>query len=364
MNPSSYVAQDGPLLVTGGAGFIGSTLAISFKRKYPNRTVTALDNLKRRGSELNIKRLKENGVEFIHGDIRNKEDLVFDEQIGLIIECSAEPSVLAGFNNSPGYLLNSNLVGALNCLELARRYSAGFVFLSTSRVYPMSKINKLRYSEDATRFFLLDDQNTPGASHKGISEKFPLEGPRSLYGATKLAAELIACEYADMYGIKMIIDRCGVIAGPWQMGKVDQGVFAHWMAAHYFKKKLQYIGFNGKGKQVRDVLHVDDLFDLIDFQIHNFDSLKGEIFNVGGGIANSFSLLEATHVCEEITGNKICIVGDTIDRFADIKYYVSDCSKIEAAASWSPKRPGKQTLRDIWSWIHENERAVENILGR
>src|SRR3989338_5035055 len=129
------------VLVTGGAGFIGSHLAIAVKKKWKKARVIALDNLIRRGSEFNVPRLKENGVHFIKGDVRSKKDLDFKAtRISLIIECSAEPSVLAGFNESPQYVIDTNLTGAVNCLELARRDRADFLFLSTSRVYPIEKL--------------------------------------------------------------------------------------------------------------------------------------------------------------------------------------------------------------------------------
>src|SRR5438477_348415 len=171
------------ILVTGGAGFVGSTLALHLKRHDVARRVIALDNLKRRGSELNVPRLRDGGVEFA----------------------------------------------------------------------------------------------------RGISEEFPLSGARSLYGATKLASELFIEEYAYAYGLRAVVDRCGVLAGPWQMGKVDQGFVALWVARHLFEGRLSYIGFGGSGKQVRDVLHVDDLCDLVTRQIARLDDVGGEVFNVGGG---------------------------------------------------------------------------------
>ncbi|WPD21676.1 MAG: GDP-mannose 4,6-dehydratase [Candidatus Electrothrix scaldis] len=347
------------ILITGGAGFIGSNISILFKEKYPDTEIIALDNLKRRGSELNISRLKKKGIEFIHGDIRNKEDLSFEgSKIDAIIECSAEPSVLAGFGENPSYLLNTNLNGMLNCLELARTHRAKMIFLSTSRVYPFDMINYLSYSEDRTRFSLKKDQYVQGVSAQGISEDFSLNGYRSLYGATKLSAEFIALEYAYMYDVPVVVNRCGVIAGPWQMGKVDQGVFTFWMAAHYFKKKIRYISFGGTGKQVRDVLHFDDLFLLIDRQLHDIKHHSGNIYNVGGGIENSLSLLETTEICRELTGNTIEVISDSTSRPADIKYYVSDCAKVKSATGWVPKKKPDKILEEIWMWIKKNEKDL------
>ncbi|TAN63101.1 NAD-dependent epimerase/dehydratase family protein, partial [bacterium] len=116
------------ILITGGAGFIGSNLAVSFKRKYPGLKIIALDNLKRRGSELNLARLKSERISFIHADIRNPEDLCLEHGFGLMIECSAEPSVMAGVGNNPAYIINTNLTGTINCLELCRKHRADIVF--------------------------------------------------------------------------------------------------------------------------------------------------------------------------------------------------------------------------------------------
>jgi CDP-paratose 2-epimerase len=353
--------MDLSVLITGGAGFVGSNLAIELKERHPEMRVSALDNLKRRGSELNLPRLREAGVEFVHGDIRNKEDLP-NFELDLILECSAEPSVLAGYDGSPDYLLNTNLGGTLNCLEHARQQGAGFVFLSTSRVYPMHALNDLRYEEDESRFVLVDEQPYQGASARGIAEDFPLGGARSLYGATKLASEMFVEEYRVAYGIKTVVNRCGVITGPWQMGKVDQGVFALWMAQHYFGGELSYFGYGGTGKQVRDFLHVADLFELIDAQIRDLDLFDGRTFNVGGGLEKSLSLLETTHLCEQITGKRIVIHGRPETRVADVPLYISDHRKITELCGWRSSRGPKHTLSDIYYWIRENENLVRATL--
>jgi CDP-paratose 2-epimerase len=349
------------VLITGGAGFVGSFLGLELAQRHPDWKITALDNLKRRGSELNLPRLKQGGIQFVHGDIRNGEDLdPVAIQPDLILECSAEPSVLAGYT-SPGYVLQTNLVGTINCLELARQTQADFMFLSTSRVYPIAYLNALQYTERETRFQLLTQQLLPGASVHGIAEEFPLDKARSLYGSTKLASELLIAEYADAYGLRTLINRCGVLTGPWQMGKVDQGVFALWIANHYFQQPLKYIGHSGTGKQVRDFLHVADLLDLIDLQIHSLEELKGQTFNVGGGTTNTLSLYETTQLCQEITGHQVPITPVPETRVGDVPIFITDSRKVMAANGWQPQRDARSTLTDIYEWIYQFERQVRDI---
>ncbi len=350
------------ILITGGAGFIGSALAFEIKKANPNTNIYCLDNLKRRGSELNIPRLKKEGIYFVHGDIRNKEDFDGLPPIDLIIEASAEPSVLAGINSTPDYLLNTNLVGTINCLNFALKNKSDFIFLSTSRIYPIKNIEKSVYSETETRFELAENQTIIGLSKNGISENFPLNGTRSLYGASKLTSELIIQEYGETYGIRTVINRCGVLTGPWQMGKSDQGVVVLWAARHFWKKNLSYIGYGGSGKQVRDILHTSDLYQLIDWQIKNLDKIHGETYNVGGGTDVSVSLLELTNYCENITGNKIEISKVAETRQADIPIYITDNTKITTLSGWKPQIKPQQIMNEIFDWITANEKDLENIL--
>ncbi len=351
------------ILITGGCGFVGSNLAISLKRNYPGAKVIAFDNLKRRGSELNISRLRESGVEFIHGDIRNKEDFNEIGEISILIEAAAEPSVLSGINSTPDYVINTNLAGTVNCLNFAVKNKAKFIFLSTSRVYPIEKLNNINYSESETRFAISDKQNIQGVSGKGINENFPIDGARSFYGAAKLASELLIQEYAEFYGLQAVINRCGVITGPWQMGKIDQGVIVLWLAKHYWKRELSYFGFGGKGKQVRDILHIEDLYDLVKMQINNISQYRNEIFNVGGGINISVSLKELTNLCEEVTGNKIKIHNVSENRAADIPIYITDNSKIESVSKWIPQKTTKKILIDIFGWFKTDEKNIKEILS-
>lgn len=351
------------ILITGGAGFAGSSLALLFASHFPGSQVLALDNLKRRGSELSLPRLRDAGVTFVHGDVRCREDLLELPQVDLIIDCAAEPSVLAGADGSPDYVIQTNLSGTLNCLELARRHGAALVFLSTSRVYPVESLNALKFAETPTRFELQARQDLPGASDKGISEDFPLAGARSIYGASKLCSELMIQEYAAAYGIKAIINRCGVLSGPWQMGKVDQGVIVLWAARHFFGGELSYLGYGGTGKQVRDVLHISDLFELLARQLRELDSWTCETFNVGGGAQGSISLCELTKACQEATGKRIAIRQDAEGRQNDIKSYITDSSKAAARFDWSPQRTPKQIVEDVVQWIAANADALRPILS-
>ena len=351
-------------LVTGGAGFIGSSLALAFKRRYPEHRIIAFDNLRRRGAELNVARIRTADVEFRHGDVRVASDLEsFTGVVDVIVECSAEPSVMAGRDGQPRYVIDTNLNGCVNCLELARVSGATFVFLSTSRVYPTATLCRLRYEARADRLQLLDDQPVPGASASGISEDFPLAGARTLYGTTKLASELLIAEYVDMFGLRAIVNRCGVVSGSWQMGHAEQGVFAHWMLAHVFRLPLAYFGFGGTGLQVRDVLHVEDLADLIDRQLAHPDGLRGEVLNAGGGLANSVSLLEFTRICQTLTGTRLDIASQPETRPGDVPVYITDNTRVEARFGWRPTRSVTAIGADLHRWIVENQETLRASLA-
>ncbi len=343
------------VLISGGAGFVGSSLGIFLREAFEGINITCIDNLKRRGSELNISRLNNNGISFCHGDIRNNEDFAELPGCDLFIDCAAEPSALAGMVDSPRYILNTNLLGTINCLEYARNKGADFVFLSTSRVYSIEQIKKIQLYQKETRFVYDEKNDMKGVSSKGISESFSLKGSRTLYGTSKLSSELIISEYINTQNIRSIINRCSVLTGPWQMGKVDQGFMSLWMARHIYGGGLKYLGYGGHGKQVRDVLHIYDLFRLILMQINEMDKHSGVIYNVGGGIDNSLSLKELTMMCEDITGKKIKIACDPKERIGDIPWFISDCSKVENLIHWKPEITVRQILCDLRDWMIENK---------
>lgn len=341
------------ILITGGAGFVGSSLAIAFKQHNENTTVICLDNLSRRGSELNLPRLREHGIEFVHGDVRNSEDLAKVGKVDWLIECSAEPSVHAGYGDSPTYLLNTNLIGLINCLEFLRQQGGNLVFLSTSRVYPIAALRDLPLKIQGQRFVLPEQP--------GIAEHFSLEGYRSLYGATKLCGELLIHEYSQMYQIPAIINRCGVLAGPWQMGKVDQGFMALWVARHFFGGNLAYMGFGGEGLQVRDVLHVADLYQLVTLQMADPLLHQGAVYNVGGGLSNSVSLRELTTMVQSITGKQCHIGCDPTTREADIPYYVTDITKVNQKTQWAPQIDVPTLVEGIYHWMCDHKDALRPL---
>ncbi len=352
------------ILVTGGAGFVGSSLAVLFKRDLADAEVIAFDNLHRRGSELALERLKAAGVVFRHGDIRQPDDLAEIGPFDLLLECSAEPSVHVGYGgSSPAYLIHTNLFGTVNCLEAARRHGADVAFLSTSRVYPIERLRALPLERRGRRLDIPAAAAGPGWSAAGIATGFPLTGSRSMYGATKLASELLIEEYGAMYGLRAVVDRCGVLTGPWQMGKVDQGFVVLWAARHAYGGRLAYSGFGGEGVQLRDILHVADLYDLLRLQLGDMAAHRGRVYNVGGGAGVSVSLAELTELCALRSGGRIAIGQDPDTRPADIPYYVTDTTEVAAATGWQPRRSVESILDDIFFWLHSCRHIVESVLA-
>ena len=350
------------VLVAGGAGFVGSSLALALKRKYPDWPVMALDNLRRRGSELALQRLKAGGVTFVHGDIRVPNDIGAAGGFDVLLECSAEPSAYAGYDGAARYVIDTNLLGTVNLLEAARVEHALVVFISSSRVYPIAGLRSLPLVDGRTRFSIAPGRSGIGWSAAGIARDFPLDGARTLYGTTKLASEFIIQEFIEMYGLRAVINRCGVIAGPWQMGKVDQGFVALWAARHAYGGAISYAGWGGNGHQVRDILHVDDLFDLVDLQIVESERFKGRIFNVGGGAERSVSLAEMSERCRSMVGRETSYGSDPTTRPGDVPYYVTDNAEITAATGWAPRRSVDDVLSDVFAWLHKYRDMVAPIL--
>lgn len=351
------------ILITGGAGFIGSHLCAGLAARHPEWNITVLDNLHRRGAHINLERVMSAGARFVHGDVRIPSDwAALKDQTTLILHCAAEPSVLAGIaDQNPAYCVETNLLGTLHCLEYARRCGADLFFISTSKVYPMGQVEALSFVETDTRFDLLDSFVGKGVSFHGINEQLPMDGVRSLYGASKLASELLIAEYAAAYGLKAVVNRCGVITGPGQMGKLDQGIFSFWVAAHMMGQPLSYIGYQGSGKQVRDYLHISDFVDLVARQLSRFSQLSGKTFNVGGGRSNSISLVELTELCQSVTSRTVPISTKFTTRPNDVCWYISDTRRVTNECDWHPAKTVIDMASDIHNWLCNNKQRLESI---
>ena len=226
-------------------------------------------------------------------------------------------------------------MGTFNILNKCIKDKSNIIYLSSSRVYSIKDLFKLK--------------------KKGsIKESFNVENSKSIYGFTKLSSELLIKEYSYLHKINYIINRVALVSGPWQFGKEEQGFVSLWVWRHLKRLKLSYIGFGGTGRQVRDVLHVIDLCELIFIQIKKLKKINNKLFNVGGGKKNSLNLLELTKLSRNITKNKIKISSIKKTSSYDIPYYVSNLSYVKKIYKWKPKRNLKKIIFDLYSWMKPN----------
>ncbi len=332
------------ILITGGCGFVGSNIAIFLKKRLKNVNVRTLDNLFRKGSKINRLRLKKFGIKNYNFDIKNYKKIAGLSKFDLIIDCCAEPAIELS-HREPDRVFNTNLIGTFNVLKKCLKDNANIIFLSSSRVYSIPVLRKIIKKKNISK---------PIKSRTKINENFDTSSPSSLYGFTKLGSEKLIQEFSFMSNIKYIINRFGVIAGPWQFGKQDQGFVSMWVARHMFKNKLSYIGFGGHGNQIRDIIHIDDVCKIILIQIKQIKNKNNNIFNIGGGIKNSISLRDLTSKCIKLTGNKLSITKIKKTSKFDIPYFVTDNTKIEKIYKWKPMKNIKNILDDINYWLLNN----------
>ncbi|HZZ29228.1 MAG TPA: NAD-dependent epimerase/dehydratase family protein [Pirellulales bacterium] len=323
------------ILITGLCGFVGSSVALRLRECRSDITVVGIDNFSRPGSKTNRSRLEAAGIKVVEGDVTCSSTVDMLGTADWIIHAAAIPTVMAGVDNrtSSRELVKQNLLGALNLLEHARNHRAGFILLSSSRVYNIPLLAELPLKIQGEAFALDVSANLPvGCSRQGINELFSTAPPASLYGASKLAAERLALEYGQAFGFPVIINRCGVLAGGTQFGVAAQGIFSFWVRAYAQRRPLQYIGFDGAGHQVRDALHPHDLADLLALQMLQTPS-SGEIWNVGGGLENAMSLAQLSHWCQQAFGPHT-VESKPQPRPFDVAWIVMDSRQVEAAYRW------------------------------
>lgn len=326
------------VLITGGCGFIGSNLSIFLKKK--GFQVESLDNLFRAGSILAEKKLKNYNIKNYRINIEDFNKVKNLKRYDLIIDCCAEPSVEASRDNLDR-VFKTNLIGTFNVLKKSIIDKSYLVFLSTSRVYSLNNINRLIKNKNLKKDLKLK---------KEIAVGFSTESPKSIYGFTKLASEDLIKEFSFLFKLKFLINRLGVVAGPGQMGKVDQGFFSLWIWKHINKASLKYIGFGGHGNQVRDVLHIDDLCNIIFMQIKKIKNINNLTFSIGGGRKNLVSLKQLTKICEQISGNKCNIIKCKHTSDYDIPYFCTSNSFLKKIYKWQPKKNIYTIAKDIYEW--------------
>ena len=334
------------ILITGGCGFVGSNIAVFLKNKLKKAKIYSLDNLFRKGSEINLKRINKHGIKNFKFDIRDFKKIKKLEKFSLIIDCCAEPAIEAS-KKDLDRVFQTNLIGTFNILKKCMVDKSNIIFLSSSRVYSISALKKL-----------VKNQNLKNSISKKIkiNEKFETSFASSLYGYTKLSSEKLIREFSFINKTNYIINRFGVIAGPWQFGKQDQGFVSMWIAKHIFKKKLSYIGFGGYGNQVRDIIHIDDVCKLIYLQVSQIRKKFNNTFNVGGGLKNAISLKQLTYKCQKLTKYKSKIGKKKKTSIFDIPIYITDNKKIMNYYKWKPLKTIDDIIKDVFEWIIENRK--------
>lgn len=345
------------ILIAGGCGFVGAAVCRRLLATREGLAITVLDSLRRAGSETNVEPLAALDVRVLRGDVRVESDILAAAGGGgfdWVIDAAAEPSVLAGTAAGAGVstaqLVDHNLIGTFRLLEAGARWNAGVILLSTSRVYsipPLVAVPLRVVASPRGEAFAIDDQKPlpPGLTPAGITEQFSTAAPVSLYGATKIACEVLAAEYAHRFGTPLFVNRCGVLAGAGQFGHAGQGIFSWWIHSWAARRPLEYVGFGGLGRQVRDCLHPDDLADLLAIQMARHERGPA-VANVSGGQASATSLAQLSQWCESRFGPHAVGLSAT-DRPYDIPWAVLDHTLASKRFGWHPARGPESIFEEI-----------------
>lgn len=336
------------LLISGVCGFVGSTLARALASA--GHQVSGFDNYIRPGSETNREPLQRLGITVLTADLRDDAAIDALPDADFVIDAAANPSVLAGIDGrtSSRELVDHNLGGTINLLEYCKVRRAGFILLSTSRVYSIAPLAQLAVTTGQGAFRPSPLAPFPaGLTTAGLDETFATTAPISLYGATKLASEALALEYGAAFDFPVFINRCGVLAGAGQFGRADQGIFAYWLNAHLRRRPLKYLGFGGHGHQVRDCLHPLDLLPVLEKQFAAPAVAPGDrIANFSGGLASAMSLKQLTDWCDARFGPHP-VTPDGTPRPFDIPWIILDHNKATRVWNWRPATSVSTILDEI-----------------
>jgi len=331
------------ILITGGAGFIGSNLSSYFLSK--GRRVIVFDNLSRRGSQENLRWLlsQKGDLEFIQGDVRNfsaikkavsKSDFIF--------HLAAQTAVTTSLKN-PQEDFEINAQGTLNVLEAirAQKRKIPIIFSSTNKVY--GNLTNIFIAKNSSRYEISN-------LRLGINESQPLDF-YSPYGCSKGVADQYVCDYARIYGLPTVVFRQSCIYGPRQFGIEDQGWVAHFVISAILGKPVTIYG---DGLQVRDLLYIDDLVSAFEKVLEKIDKVGGQVYNIGGGVKNTISIWkEFEPLLFELTGKKVKVRFGKA-RPGDQKVYISDISKAKRDFNWQPKVGIKEGLKKLIAWVEKN----------
>lgn len=339
------------ILITGGAGFIGVN---AVKRCIAEgHAVTVFDNLSRRGTDINVKFLEDNfkgKCQLVRGDIRSDMHALKElaNSHDVILHLAAQVAVTTSVTD-PRTDFEANALGTFNVLEAARLSSKrpAVLYASTNKVY--GGLEHLPVVEDEKRVRFKDER-------AGVDESCPLDF-HSPYGCSKGAADQYVRDYARLYGLKTVVFRQSCIYGPHQLGVEDQGWVAWFLIAAMFGRPVTVYG---TGKQVRDLLYVDDLVDLYMKAIDKIETVSGEVFNIGGGMQNSLSLLEFLNVIDKDL--KMPMKHSFSDwRPGDQPIFVSDNGKAKRLLKWEPQMDVRKGIVNLLAWLKDHREMLEGF---
>ena len=336
------------LLINGGCGFLGSNLAAyGIEHGFD---VTIFDNLSRIGTERNYEWLKSIGeFEFIHGDTRNKNDVelaIKEGKFDAIFHLAGQVTMTKSITN-PYKDFEVNTMGAMNVLDSVRKYSpdTAIFFSSTNKVY--GDLENYTYEETPTRYICKEFPD-------GFDESIPLDF-RSPYGCSKGAADQYMLDFARIYGVRATVFRHSSMYGSRQFATYDQG-WVGWFVQKAVEKlknpQCEPFTISGNGKQVRDILHANDMVSLYYSALKNVDKVWGQAYNIGGTMEQSLSLLELFEILDDILGIRM-VYTQLPPRQSDQKVFVADITKIKNRINWSPQVTALEGITNMVEWVKE-----------